>query len=43
MYSRNQGELENDTITLGFIVNECPAVPHTPKMDEGDRYIWMWI
>lgn len=26
---------EKDTITLCFIVNECPAVLHVPKMDIG--------
>lgn len=26
---------ENDTITLRFVVNECPAVLHIPKMDIG--------
>lgn len=26
---------ENDTITPCFIVNECPAVLHIPKMDIG--------
>lgn len=35
MYSRCLDESENDTITLGFIVNGCPAVLHTPKMDIG--------